>query len=341
MQWTEEQLTLLRKWYGKIDNERLARRIGKKVEVVRLKASRLGLTQKRNFQGFRWTEEKVEALKQRYPTEPARELAKEFGCHFETLRHKAATLGIRCLTGHKRGSKTRAVNNRSVDIHYFDQWSPNMAYILGFLFADGSISKRNSDVVIAVASKDEAILDFIKKETKSTRSIYIQKPKVDKEGYQHSQASFLYLSSQLLVKRLSELGLKRRKTYTDEPFPDVPPTMLPHFVRGYFDGDGSASVHRDKRWPTAAVCHLGIIGSPKFMEGLQNILVERAGMTDRPAKPAKECRTPVSRLIWTARADLKKFYAFAYPPGFGFCLERKRRVLYHWLTAKPEQNKGD
>lgn len=57
--WTEEQLQLLRDWYAdhsgkRLDSNELARRIGKDPQVVRLKASRLGLTERgRDYGGPR------------------------------------------------------------------------------------------------------------------------------------------------------------------------------------------------------------------------------------------------------------------------------------------------
>lgn len=54
---------------------------------------------------------------------------------------------------------------------YFKTWSNNMAYILGFIAADGVIPKENQ--CVSISQKESYILEDIKKELKTKRQAYI------------------------------------------------------------------------------------------------------------------------------------------------------------------------
>ncbi|MRS08454.1 LAGLIDADG family homing endonuclease, partial [Bacillus anthracis] len=56
---------------------------------------------------------------------------------------------------------------------YFKTWSNNMAYILGFIAADGVIQKENQ--CVSVSQKESYILEDIKNELKTTQPLYQNK----------------------------------------------------------------------------------------------------------------------------------------------------------------------
>lgn len=124
---------------------------------------------------------------------------------------------------------------------YFNTWSANMAYILGFAMADGSI--RHKDycktlgyaLVFALNLKDKEILDFIKTELNTKAKVNIYKW-TGSDGIYREQAN-LCISSKILVDKLIELGVIPQKT-GKETFPEMPKEFEIDFIRGYFDGDG-------------------------------------------------------------------------------------------------------
>ncbi|GAB6252411.1 hypothetical protein BCSAG_37290 [Bacillus cereus] len=61
---------------------------------------------------------------------------------------------------------------RKYDIkeNYFKTWSNNMAYILGFIAADGVIQKENQ--CVSISQKESYILEDIKKELNTNQPIY-------------------------------------------------------------------------------------------------------------------------------------------------------------------------
>jgi len=111
---------------------------------------------------------------------------------------------------------------------FFDTWSPKMAYVLGFWFADGCMRIEKS-YRIMFSSNDFAILSDIRDALGSNAPI---------TKNNHDQAFDFRVYSKKLYAKLQELGGSRRKSRI-MVFPYVPKEYLRDFIRGYFDGDGS------------------------------------------------------------------------------------------------------
>lgn len=293
---------------------------------------------KRPPKNFLWTSEMIMEIISRYAKEGPDELAKEFGVTKSTVMKVATKLGLHTNAGHRRWGRTREENNSSYDLHYFDQWSPNMAYVLGFLFADGSINKALHGFGATVKTPDESILLFLQKELKAEKGIYRTPSgycypcgEVNKSG-----STSLGISSSYLAKKLVSLGMKPRKTYNDDPPPEVPDEMFPHFLRGLFDGDGSASSFESgKKGHGVISCCVNICGSVKLMTWVRDNLVRLAGLRLAEVRIKKGKTCDFATVTWGAFEDVKKFHSFIYK-DMTFCLERKKKVLDDWL-ARPHR----
>lgn len=133
----------------------------------------------------------------------------------------------------------------SLDENYFQELdSKDKAYFLGFIYADGFITKRSQGQnILGLTLAEIEPIDKFKK--------YIQTDK--KVGYykktnSYSDKSYEYklaLVSDKLVSDIEKLGVIERKTLT-LTFPDLREDLIPHFIRGYFDGDGSVFLHTCK-----------------------------------------------------------------------------------------------
>lgn len=117
------------------------------------------------------------------------------------------------------------------------------AYWLGFLYADGYVDTTYGKVSIAL--KQEDINHLIKfknfmKSNVSPRQLY------DKWAYK------IEIHSMKIADDLTKLGCFQNKSLTLK-FPSaeqVPEYLIHHFLRGYFDGDGSITIvlpNQDKR----------------------------------------------------------------------------------------------
>lgn len=139
----------------------------------------------------------------------------------------------------------RQLSRDSICHDFFEKIDSNdKAYILGFWAADGtmylnkannSISKRIS---ISVSLGDIEILNKIKAIICPNNKIYSEKSKSNKEIDSGEMRSFSFISEKMFDD-LVNLGFSLRKTYQNFGIPKMGHEFIPHFIRGYFDGDGS------------------------------------------------------------------------------------------------------
>jgi intein/homing endonuclease len=201
----------------------------------------------------------------------------------------------------------------SLNEKFFDRWSPKMAYVLGFWFADGNMRHEKS-YRVRFASKDHHLLLQIRKCMSSEHQIYKRK---DGSGYE------LNIFSKRLFNRLLALGGIQRKSKKVK-FPYIPNRYLPDFVRGYFDGDGSVFyttyIHTKTKRPRTELRSNFTSGNSKILEGLQNILVNTLGFIRKKICPFNK---GASWKLGYGTYDTIKLLKFMYYPNYPVGLERK------------------
>jgi len=124
----------------------------------------------------------------------------------------------------------------SINTNFFQQWSDNMAYVLGHLYADGCIMK--SRYRIKFSSNDVELVEKINNILQSNYPIlpYLRKNRRFPNFYIGVDSKKMYLD-------LQNLGLTPQKSKSMK-LPFIPQEYFPHFLRGYLDGDGS--IYYDK-----------------------------------------------------------------------------------------------
>ena len=123
--------------------------------------------------------------------------------------------------------------------NYFrDIDTEDKAYLLGFFSADGHLEfKGNSYCIkIGVQIKDSHILSLYNK--------FLCSGKATIRVVKNLSMAEISIGSLDLGKQLRELGFDNNKTYNWKSLPIIPTEMYPHFIRGFFDGDGSIMVDR-------------------------------------------------------------------------------------------------
>lgn len=174
-----------------------------------------------------------------------------------------------------------AFEKDTVNDNYFNLWSSDMAYILGFICADGSISwnsvKGYYSLTITAAEKDKLHLEKIREIIQSS------KPLLRGES---TKSYRLIVNSKKLCRRLMGLGVMPRKSLILK-FPKVPKKYLKDFIRGYVDGDGSLSYLQRRRSPyfELMICS----GSKEFIAVLENIIYQALEIKSRIFKTKGSC----------------------------------------------------
>lgn len=136
----------------------------------------------------------------------------------------------------------------SLDENYFDVIdTPNKAYILGFLYADGCNFTPKQTISISLNCDDVSILERMRSEIKMEKELeYIDYSNKHDFGYKYSNQYRLLIFSKHMSEELDKKGMKRNKSLILE-FPTcIERDLLKFFVLGYFDGDGSFCPHYTK-----------------------------------------------------------------------------------------------
>jgi intein-encoded DNA endonuclease-like protein len=148
----------------------------------------------------------------------------------------------------------------TINERYFDNIdNQNKAYILGFIYADGFIRKDNLALSIVVHNKDVEILEKIKAELQSDIPIEYIKSK------NHNRIN---ICSKNICLSLNKIGCNNGKTF-DLKFPNIQNDLIPHFIRGYMDGDGCISISNKKY---GKYISLSFTGTKDMMDSFKNLL---------------------------------------------------------------------
>lgn len=133
---------------------------------------------------------------------------------------------------------------------YFDKIdTPNKAYILGFLYADGSNIIDKCTIAMSLEESDKEILEKIRLEIGSEKQLeFIKQSKRQdiNNNYCYKDMWRLLLFSKHMCDTLNNLGMIPNKSLKLE-FPEwLNKNLYSHFIRGYFDGDGSLCIYQKK-----------------------------------------------------------------------------------------------
>jgi len=200
------------------------------------------------------------------------------------------------------------IKNRkyTLNVNYFSAIdSAEKAYWLGFLYADGCVHKNNLIIGLQKNDKDH-LLKFAKEIERNTDKLY----------YNSKTKSYtLTVCSCELVNRLIELGCVPKKSlilkYPSEQ--QLPKEYNSHFIRGYFDGDGS--ITHMNGGSNAEIC---IVGTLEFLTSISKFL-EKEGVLFNIYKHKNAKSYYIS---FASRNSVDAFFNFIYNNS-NIRLERK------------------
>lgn len=138
-----------------------------------------------------------------------------------------------------------------VNHHYFDEIdSEYKAYILGFIYADGSVSQpkgnRQLALTISLQEEDGYILEKLSQDACGGNFRIENPPSSSKRGFK--KRATVRISSDILCKRLISLGCIQNKSRDGMTFPNLPKEFEKDFVRGFLDGDGSVIFQKNRQY---------------------------------------------------------------------------------------------
>jgi hypothetical protein len=161
-----------------------------------------------------------------------------------------------------------------VNQNFFGKWSPDIAYVLGFWFADGNMSsaKGRYNFSICQNKKDKYLLKKILRKMGSNHLLYFPKGYKSSNKLKRRTDCFFSISSKIIYNDILRIGGVPKKSLIID-FPKIPKEYMSDFIRGNFDGDGSISLNSKY----SAGCYF-CSGSKKFLEKLQKNLYDIWGI---------------------------------------------------------------
>ncbi|MFH2085260.1 MAG: LAGLIDADG family homing endonuclease [bacterium] len=164
-------------------------------------------------------------------------------------------------------------NRKKVNEVFFKTWTPNMAYVLGFMFADGSLldtNKSSRTYYLLFSNNDFELLSKIKLCLNSEHAIYVRPPRLmqHRHGkYTSREGYVLKMGNKVMYQDLINLGMTHRKSNTMH-LPTIPIEYFSYFLRGYFDGDGCINLYLAKGRMTNRLSVIYSSGSIAFLNEL-------------------------------------------------------------------------
>jgi len=282
----------------------------------------------------------TDAIMARYASEGPRHIAEEFGIQRRTVTIYARRLGVRSLGRFERSGMTQRQSKAGVNVNYFDEWGPNVAYVLGYIWADGCVHRNGEaglQLSFGITTSDEHLLLDILADMRATVAVHRRgKSQTSFAGKATTSNPFTTatISSVPLVNCLmTRHGIPFRKTYANPEFPPVPDQFVSHFARGFLDGDGCVTLRTTRGSPCGSVQW---IGSPRFVLGLQQAIVRLAGV---PALTVAKSKGLVS-IRWSAKQDIHRLHRWVYQGSPELFLKRKREVWDNLLAAIGPEDSG-
>ena len=200
--------------------------------------------------------------------------------------------------------------------------SPEKAYFLGLLYSDGCIHKNKDwESYNIMFGQSEINKDIVYKINNLLDSNYpiTTTLKGSKLFYR------IDLKSKQMFEDLQRLGVEPNKSLTCT-FPDINEELMPHFIRGLFDGDGCVWNGKRKTMKVKdssnssgfreRIVHnvkFTYTGNYEFVNALQNHLVKYLGFQKTKLNFSKAKNTKhICTMEYSGRGQLKKFYDFIY-----------------------------
>ena len=260
------------------------------------------------------TDDQISYIIEKYNNEVSSEqIAKELNINSSTV----------CRVLHRTGNAIRPSedNKRIYKINqdYFSNiQSEEQAYILGFLYADGSLTEKYS-ITLTLNAKDIDILQKISNIIYGFEKIN-KYSKVLESGITTEYAT-LNIYSKKMVSDLNALGCMVNKTFFIT-LPKLKPELMRHFLRGYFDGDGCISLTEEKN-------RIDITSNIQFLADVKDYVLNTINVDFGKININKR-NNKIGNIQISSSLNMKSFLDYIYSNSKIY-LERKYNLYVKYL----------
>jgi hypothetical protein len=247
-------------------------------------------------------------------------------------KFKVTDVAIRCLLN-REDVELRSLSEShwwfDINEGFFDKIdTEEKAYFLGILYADGCNKRPRNIVTIFLKEED---VELIKK---LNRLIYPKKPIVFDKSPTYTMVG-IRITNQRISERLEELGMVKAKTFK-LVFPDwLKKGLYPHFIRGYFDGDGYIGTTKgvNKKGCKFFKDKISITGTEMFCHHLTEIFKKEININCSIGTRHPERNHNIRTISIDGRHQVAKLGNYMYKNST-IKLKRKYKRYFKILTRK-------
>jgi predicted DNA-binding protein YlxM (UPF0122 family) len=161
---------------------------------------------------------------------------------------------------HSESTKVWRKKERIVDVDFFTKMNHELAYILGLWASDGTILDRGS---FALGMSDADVIEWVSEKISYTGTVH-------KTVTEYSTNHAIQFTAPELLQEFEKYNLIPRKSLVLE-FPSLSQEMVPHYLRGVFDGDGS--IGKDRYSYRFNI----VSGSKPFIDSVKHVIENQIG----------------------------------------------------------------
>lgn len=208
------------------------------------------------------------------------------------------------MKGHRCGQNSYNNYFETID-------SEDKAYFLGLIFADGNIREDSRGggrkiFSIMLTEEDKYLLERFNIYANFNVNLIIHHKEDNKPRYG------LIINSSKIYDDLINLGISKRKSIDGINFiPNIPEKYMPHFIRGYFDGDGIAKKPG----------YIGFCGDFKIIKYIKDVLIKTCNVRNNTITYNKS--NNIYYVQWSSLKDVKAIFDYMYKDKKDLYLIRK------------------
>lgn len=216
-----------------------------------------------------------------------------------------------------------SMRKHTLDIDFFETIkSPEVAYWLGFIIADGYLTQAHNKLSLKVKDKD--ILPKFKKCINAGSPVREAFPFDKRTGKNYCSQS-IQICSKDFCKHLLNLGVSNAKSQKCLP-PPMREEFYSHFVRGVFDGDGGFFMKK------AHIKYAGILkicGTEDILKFIQEIVYKKININ------SKLSQSKYKNLFYLhfQKKDFKPFLDWIYSESHSDIRLDRKYISYEFLNS--------
>lgn len=204
-------------------------------------------------------------------------------------------------------------------------WSPCLAYAIGLLVTDGSLSSDGRHIDISSVDREQLQNFMLCLGREYTIGI--------KKSGTGNSCFRIQFSDVKVYRFLSNIGITPRKSKSIGPIA-IPKKYFFDFLRGHFDGDGTFYAYQDARWINSFMFYLCFVSASE--NHIRWIRSELKSLLDVSGSLTKARTSSVFQLKYAKRESLVLIKKLYYNHRV-VCLSRKREKIEKILREEQKR----